>query len=272
MSNLKDKVIISTRPLSSNDTISDYLKGRGATVLEFPLIEISAAEIDRNSEHILREIETFDWIIFTSKNGVKYFFSILKTFNSYVIIPPNIKIAVIGKVTAEALNENGITPFYISAGNNSENFLKELSVGIIRENERILLPLGNLANDKLEKGLSEFAIVKRIDVYQTTETKNVSKEIIDAIRNDNYDLIVFTSPSGFSHFNNLMKENSCYKVFRIACIGKTTEKEILKHGYRPLIVSAKSDGVGLAVEIDNYFNGISKRPRIFLKKKSADKI
>ena len=73
MKGLENKVIISTRPLSQDDSMINYLTQQGAIVNEFPMIEISQAEIDDNISETLEQIDSFNWIIFTSKNGFKYF-------------------------------------------------------------------------------------------------------------------------------------------------------------------------------------------------------
>ncbi|MFA6923277.1 MAG: uroporphyrinogen-III synthase [Bacteroidales bacterium] len=253
MSSLKNKVIISTRPLSENDAMSEYLKTKSAVILEFPMLEIIPAEINDKIQKSINNISNFNWLIFTSKNGVIYFFNFLEKIKGNKIIPDVIKTAVIGNKTAEELEKNGIKPFFISSGNTSETFLNELLEKHIKTNDNILLVLGKLAGNTIEEGLNKIADITRIDVYRTIETKIYSKKIIGKIKSDNYDIIIFTSPSGFNNFIRIMKENNCVKNFKIACIGKTTEKEILKHGYKPLIVPSKPDGLSLALEIEKYF-------------------
>ena len=253
MKGLENKVIISTRPLSQDDSMINYLTQQGAIVNEFPMIEISQAEIDDNISETLEQIDSFNWIIFTSKNGVKYFFNILKKLD-LSITSENIKFALIGNVTSEELLKNGFKPHFVSSGNTSEYLLNELSNGMIGINDNILLCLGNLATTTLEDGLSAIAMVTRINVYDTNEPKNISKEIISKIKEDKYDIIIFTSPSGFSNFLRVMKKNDCSGEYRITCIGKTTEKEILKHKHKPLFISTKSDGINFAKEIEKYFS------------------
>jgi uroporphyrinogen-III synthase len=181
MKTLENRVIISTRPVSSDDNLHDNLIQNGATVLEFPMIEIKCARVDENIKRVLLEIELCDWIIFTSKNGVASFFSLLEKIRCSKEIPSSVKIATIGKTTEEEVRKNGAAPFFVSSGTTSADLLKELSNGQIKFNEIVLLPLGNLAKDILEKGLTSVANPTRINVYETIEAKNVSTEIIDRI-------------------------------------------------------------------------------------------
>ncbi|MDD5569900.1 MAG: uroporphyrinogen-III synthase, partial [Bacteroidales bacterium] len=238
MSSLKNRIIISTRPKSDDDAISLYLREKGASVLEFPMIETVPAKINEEIKNILKKINSFNWFLFTSKNGVKYFLELLIKQNIKNDFLKN-KTAVIGKTTANELINNGVKPYFVSSGNTSKDFLRQLSAKIIKKDNKILLPLGNLADNTFEKELSEFTDVKRIDVYKTREPKKVSAGIIETIKKDKYDIIVFTSPSGFRNYLKVMKENKCKSNFRIASIGKTTEKEILKNGYKPILVSSK---------------------------------
>jgi len=253
MKPLINQVIISTRPLSADDTLHDNLIQKGATVIEFPMIEIVTARLNEKIKLALQAIYLYDWIIFTSKNGVSNFFKLLEKIRCSKDIPPTVKIATIGNTTTEEVRKNGAEPFFVSSGTTSADLLKELSDGRIKFNELVLLPLGNLAKDTLEKGLTDLTNPTRLNVYETLETKIVSPEIIERIRQDNYDLIVFTSTSGFINFMKIMKKNFCMKEFRMACIGSSTEKEILLNGYKPLVVSAKPDGLSFANEIEKYF-------------------
>jgi uroporphyrinogen-III synthase len=71
------------------------------------------------------------------------------------------------------------------------------------------------------------------------------------IKDNNYDIIAFTSPSQVRNFMKIFRSTINYQLStKFACIGKTTEKEILKYGIKPLIVSPKSDGINFAKEIE----------------------
>lgn len=241
---LENKIIISTRPLSDDDTLKKSLTEKGATVLDFPMIRIVINSLNTEIQTTFANINTFEWLLFTSKNGVDSFFKILKEVKP-VSLP---KIAVIGQTTAKEVLKNGIEPELVSSGNTSEDFIGELKTKL-RSEDSVLVIQGELADTKLEHQLSS---ATRLNVYKTIKTVNHSAEIINRIKADDYDMLVFTSPSGFRNFVKVMNENNCNN-FKIACIGKTTEKEILHLGYTPLIVSAKSSGDFFTNEIERYF-------------------
>jgi len=253
MSSLSNQIIISTRPLTEDDSIKEQLVAKGACVLDFPMIKTVGMELTDELKSILLQMIDYEWIVFTSKNGVLNFFRLLSELkiSSEEIVSK--KIAVIGKSTGdEVLKQNG-NPHLISSGKNAEDLLVEIQKEI-KPTDKVLLALGELAENKLETGLNGLCIAHRINVYKTLELDYTSNEIIELIRQDKYQIILFTSPSGFRNFNKIMLANKITGKIRAACIGKTTELEMLKNNCQPLVVSPKSDAVSFATEIDRFLN------------------
>ena len=250
MYSLQGKTIISTRPLSDDDAISTYLTEMGATVICFPMIEVCETNETNSKIDIFNKLNSFDWIIFTSKNGAAYFFDYANKLSINLEILKHNKYAVIGNKTANELRKFGIEPTYISQGNTSELFVEELLNGIITESDNILLALGNLATDTLENKIKTFASVSRVDVYETKALENYAIETIQQIKNDNYDIIIFTSPSGVENFKQITTKYAIENNLRIACIGKTTEKALITNGFAPILTAERADN--FAQEIENY--------------------
>ena len=71
---LKDKIFISTRPANGADELPGLFANAGATLLEMPLIEIFSKPLNDPEKQAISNLEEFQWLIFTSSNGVKYFF------------------------------------------------------------------------------------------------------------------------------------------------------------------------------------------------------
>ncbi len=244
---LRDKVIISTRPLSADDKISELLIKENASVIKFPMIEITENELTEKEQRLLFDINSFDYLIFTSANGIIYFFEYLKKNN--IQLEKTKKIAVIGKKTAIMLKNYNFSANYISKGKTSGNFLEEInSFNIV--DKKILLILGNLAKNLLEEGINNNNI-DRVNIYKTTIPQNVNSNTLEIIYKNNYDLIIFTSPSGFHNFAKLISPK-IYSKLKIACIGETTAKAIKKYGIVPKIVSPKPNVEQLTKEIIHY--------------------
>ena len=249
---LKDKVIISTRAIESGDSLPDLLKSQGAEVIALPMIEVSPSQLNNAEKETLQNLEDFDWLFFTSKNGVINFFKQLSDLKGSTALPENLKIAVIGNRTSSELDYYGYAPGFVSKGNTSEDFLEEFYKTVNPQNQKILLSLGNLAEDFLYNSLIKDNSVQRINVYQTDKPKTVDNSILDLIRQNKYDLIVFTSPSTFHNFC-LYVEKDMIMELKMASIGSTTTKAIAEAGYSPLLTAKMSNVEGLGEAIVNYF-------------------
>lgn len=249
---LKDKVIISTRATESGDTLPDLLKAQGANVLSLPMIETIPSKLDEKMIQALSDLVIYDWIFFTSKNGVANFFKHLIDVKGNTELPKSIKIAVIGYKTALELDYYGYAPNLISEGNTSEDFLNQFYEVYKPKNLKILLSLGNLADNILSNRLSVQNKVYRINVYDIIKPEQADPEIIDLIKNDLYDLIIFTSPSTFCHFCSFYDMGHIGKL-KMASIGSTTTKAINEAGFEPALTAKKSNVEGLRDEIIEYY-------------------
>ena len=249
---LQDKTIVSTRAIDSGDSLPDLLQSKGAKVISLPMIQIVPAQLNTHLSEILNNLEMFDWIFFSSKNGVTNFFRLLLEAKGDTELPKAIRKAVIGIKTAFELDYFGYAADFISPGNTSEDLLDQFYKKFNSKNQRVLLSLGNLADDTLINRLSKENDVKRINVYQTMIPGNINSEALEMIRQDKYDLLVFTSPSTFQNFCSLY-EHDKIKFLKMASLGSTTTKAIEDRGFKPVITSKTSTSEGLVDAITEYF-------------------
>ncbi|MEI7526108.1 MAG: hydroxymethylbilane synthase, partial [Mariniphaga sp.] len=249
---LKDKVIISTRALEASDTLPEIIRSSGAKLLSLPMIEIIPSPLDTQMTEDLNNLDSFDWIFFTSKNGVVNFFKQLIDLKGNTTLPKTLKIAVIGLKTGLELEYYGYAPTFISEENTAEEFLNRFEAKYKPANLKILLSLGNLADNTLENSFSIRNITRRINVYQTVKPTQADQAILDQIKNDAYDLIVFTSPSTFNNFCTFI-EPSLLGRLKIASIGSVTTKAIQKAGFEPLFTARKSNAEGIRDAINEFY-------------------
>ena len=249
MSNIKNKIIISTQPEESFTEFAKPLEDFGAKVINLPMISVRESNISEQESTILKNIKTFDWLIFTSKNGIIFFFKKLESFN----LPNNIKIAVIGQKTAKELEKYGKVANYISKSNLAEIFAKELKNNVITKNSKTLLLLGNLAGNTIENVLEGFTNITRINCYETCKPENINQSIVDRINHKHYDIIIFTSSSGFHNFVEVYNCKENLKKLKVGSIGKSTTKAIEEYGVKPLFTAQQSNIEGLVNEIILYF-------------------
>jgi len=249
---LKDKLIISTRPIEASDTLPEIIRSVGAKLFSLPMIEIVPSPLDPQMAEKLNNLEQFNWIFFTSKNGVVNFFKQLIDAKGSTALPKTVKLAVIGYKTSLELEYYGYAPTFISEENTAEEFLNRFYAKYQPENLNILLSLGNLADNTLQNILTLRNMVHRIDVYQTVKPAKADPEIMEMIKNDEYDLIVFTSPSTFHNFSSFCDSTLLGKL-KMASIGSVTTKAIQKAGFEPLFTAKKSNAEGIRDAITEFY-------------------
>lgn len=249
---LKDRIIVSTRALDSEDTLPEILKDQGAKVLSLPMIEIVSSKPDENEMKVLSDLKSYDWIFFTSKNGVANFFQHLISIQGNTELPQNLQIAVVGYKTALEIDYYGYAPNFISEGNTAEDMLNLFYSKYSSANNRIILALGNLADNTLQDYLSINNEVQRINVYETIKPAQADTEIINLIKNNLYDLIIFTSPSTFNNFCSFYGRENIGNL-KMASIGTTTTRAIKETGFEPLITAKRSNAEGLRDEIVEFY-------------------
>jgi len=252
---LKNKIIISTRATESGDTLPDLLQVQGAKILSLPMIEVKQSMLNDFEKNILKNINSYNWIFFTSKNGVVNFFKHLIDVKGNTELSKTLKIAAIGNKTALELEYYGFSAHFISEGNTSEELLEQFYKSENPDNLKVLLALGNLANDTLLNRLSKENEVKRINVYDTLKPDKTDENILDTIKKDIYDLILFTSPSTFQNFSSFI-DADILKKLKIASIGSTTTKAISDAGVIPLVTASKSNAEGLCEAIVEFYKSI----------------
>jgi uroporphyrinogen-III synthase len=250
---LQGKVFISTVSAHKSVEIRNLFEPLGVIVVDFPMTEIVEVEQTPDILDAIKKLDNFQWIIFTSANGVIHFQRFLREIKNMAVIPPTIKVATVGVKTAHELERTGRKADFSGSGNTSENLASELLEKENLQNCNILLPLGNLAPDTLTTKLSKIAYLTRIDVYKTIRLENANNEPIERIKNNQYDLILFTSSSGVENFVNVIGQENIGPHLKIASIGNVTTKTAESHGFTCGITAAKSTYEGLVAEIVNYY-------------------
>jgi uroporphyrinogen-III synthase len=251
---LQNKIFISTRPESRPDELTRLLAASGASVLRWPLIEIRRASLSVQEQQHLKNLHQFDWVIFTSPNGVRNFFGCLKEHAKTSDLPFNLEVAVIGEKTKKMVQTYGYTTSFVNPGNTAEEFSKPFTQFLKEKNDKpkILLALGDLARNVIQDSLLETAQCTRINVYHTLLPENIDPKMIQRIHDSRFDMIIFTSPSGIENFLKVYPEGKD-KSIPMACIGSVTAAAAAGYGFQPLVVAEKSTAAGIAGSIINYY-------------------
>ncbi|WP_372776736.1 uroporphyrinogen-III synthase [Mangrovibacterium sp.] len=225
------KIIICTFPKPYPDDFAAPLEEAGAEVLYMPAIEIRALPY-----HLKKDINSYDWIVFTSKNGIRFFKEELemKTMKH---------IAVLGDATASELRKRGISPDFIGSGLSGVDFADELKQNVA-PGESILLILGELAPNTLINTLNNRNPVDRINVYQTIAPDKLNPKFTTLIRQNQYDLMLISSPSAIKNLYLALQPQNI--EWRLVSIGKTTTAACRDLQIEPLATAKESSYKGLA--------------------------
>lgn len=251
---LKNKLFISTRPAGRSDEMKRLFENAGAELLEMPLIKIEPLPISAEENSTLKNFQKFDWLILTSANGVQYFFESFSKISDKQKLPGHLKIAVIGNKTQKKLEEYGYSPNFVNPGNTAEDFSEAFLIHLQKEKKHpnILLALGKLARTVIQDTLKDIANCTRIDFYTTILPDTVDQNIMNQIKADRYEMLIFTSPSGIKNFLKISGLQTPEKL-RVACIGEITARTARKNNIGPLVIAEKATAKGLVNSIINYY-------------------
>lgn len=241
---LENKIFISTRPAGQSAELENLLAEESATLLSMPTIEVKPLKLDEFGILQLRNLDSFNWIVFTSPNGLRFFFDRLFEIQNHYGLPEHLKIAVVGKKTAAHLECYGTSAEFINLGNTAEEFVIDF-YNRVNPGEKVLFPIGNLARAVIEEKLSKKAECVRVLFYETVMPQLIDNEILNRIVNDDYDMIVLTSPSGCDNLIAILGGKIDLSKLRLVCIGQTTTAEVIRNGMEPLITAATANSQGI---------------------------
>lgn len=227
---LLDKKVLVPRGENQAKSFSLLVESYGGIPIEIPLIAFRPIESNECLQDALNALITYDWIIFTSNVTVETFFSFFKKEVSITTFP---KIAVIGKMTAEVIEEIGLSVEFVPTTYVAEAFVTEFAP-YIHKGSRILLPKGNLARFHIANALRKLgATVDEVVIYETYLPDESRIKLAEMIATNQLDILTFTSPSTVDHLMDVVKEYGLGEQLKdcvIGCIGPITEKKLQAHG------------------------------------------
>lgn len=229
---LTGKTILVTRSVGQSSQFSDRLIGLGATVIEMPTLEIGPPSSWEALDDAIAHLSDFDWLIFTSTNGIDYFFERLIAQGKDTRALAGVKIAVVGEKTAHCLKQRSLQPDFIPpnfiADSLVENFPEDL------HGKRVLFPrVESGGREVLVKELTlKGAKVIEVAAYQSCCPSSIPPEAELALQNRKIDVITFASSKTVQFFyqltDKIFSTNSDANRFLegvcIASIGPQTSK------------------------------------------------
>ncbi len=247
MKPLTGKRVLVTRPLAQAAELSDKLVMWGATPIVFPTIEIAPLDDYTALDRAMRHLAQYQWIIFTSVNGVKAFWDRIGVVGAGFV--PTQRIAAIGPATASALQAHDVTVTLIPDEYVAEGIIE--SIGAV-QGQRILLPRADLAREALAVELRQRgAIVDEITAYRTLPAQPDPAGLLELQRG--VDVITFTSSSTVRNFVALVGQDSIPPSTIVACIGPITANTARELGLRVDVQATYYTMDGLVAALVDHF-------------------
>ena len=249
---LEGRRIVVTRPRHQAGPLSTALGKLGAEVLEAPAIRIEPPEDSSPLDEALRRSETYDWIVFTSVNGVDAFFDRLSELS--LSLAKRADFAAIGPATAEALRERGYDARVVPDRFIAEEVFHALSEKGAVNGRRFLLPRADIAREALPRLLREGgADVEVVVAYRTVPEVGALCAAGEAVARGDVDAVTFTSASTARSFFDAVDARSVRGKTAAASIGPITSAALVELGVPPDIEAETFTIQGLVEAIRRYF-------------------
>lgn len=247
------KRILVTRARHQAGALSRLLYERGAQPVELPLIDIQPTTNTKELDQAIQELDQYQWLAFTSANGVAEFFKRLNSLKLDTRVLKGLKIGAIGPATAKSLEARGIVPDYVPEVYTSQGFVTGLKTGGI-SGERFLLPRAGIADEELTQGLRELgAEVREVTVYRTVPATDALSQAKELLLSGRVDVITFTSSSAVSSLMAAFREQPLPDNIKIAGIGPKTADTAKEAGLKVDIIAREHTIPGLVAAIEAYF-------------------
>jgi uroporphyrinogen III methyltransferase/synthase len=235
---LDGKTVIVTRAAHQAGEFIRLLEERGANAVAIPTIEIVDPESWETADRALESIGSYDWLILTSVNGVRFFLRRVQQKLGGLSSLAGMRICAVGPRTREALLREGLRVDFMPAEHIAEAIVEES--GEDWKGKRVLFARAEEGRDVIPDGLRALgAEVDLVSVYRNVLPGTSADEFRSALSGGKADAITFTSASTVKNFIELLPRGEAERLLQgtvVACIGPVT--------------SAAAESGGLAVEVE----------------------
>ncbi len=249
------KVLV-TRPQLQAQGLLEQLRQAGAEPILLPTIKIVPPPDSGPITEAIKNINTYQWLILTSSNGVNCFFDYLKEKELGPADLNHLKTICVGPKTALAAKEWGLKGGLVAKEYAAEGIIELFSSTDINE-QKILIPRALIARETLPENLREKgAAVDVVPVYETIFPPESTPELEELLKNKNIDIITITSASTAT---NLIKHCprqhlAILKTIPTACIGPISAKAAAKAGLNVKSIAEEYTSEGLINTLTAYLS------------------
>ncbi len=254
------KRIIVTRSRDQASVFAEMMINAGATPVEFPSIDVvppsSWAELDA----AIDALESYQWVIFTSANAVRFFFSRLRELGKDIRSLSANKLCVVGPKTAEALETYSLKADLVPADFKAEGVLEALG-GLSVKGLRFLIPRAKQAREIIPEKLRERgALVTVATAYENVRPATDVERVKKLFQERRIASVTFTSSSTVNNFVEMMGKSEYKSLMNgvaVACIGPVTAKTAEEYGMKIDVMPKEYTIPALVEALVGYFNNKS---------------
>lgn len=255
------KTALVTRTREQASALVELLSAAGARCLEVPTLEIAPPDNFGPLDKSLENLSVYEWVIFTSANGVSAFFQRLFDQGSDVRALGGAQLAAIGPATAEALRERGLLADVVPARFQAED-LAEALLPKIAPGARVLLARAQVAREVLPETLAQAGIqVDVAPVYQARQPAGIPEEARPFLESGKIDLLTFASSATVHNFAALVGREKFQELAQtavVAAIGPITAATLQEYAITPQIQPEEFTIPALVTAIIGFFTPSGK--------------
>jgi len=250
------KRVLVTRSREQASALSEAIEALGGEPLEFPTIRVVPPDDFSPMDRAIEEIENFNWIIFTSVNGVHSFFRRLRGHQKDIRRLHSAQLCAIGPKTKGMLESYGLLVDYVPGEYRAEQIVEGLK-DRMKAGERVLLPRADIARKVMPDALQQMgAMVTEVPAYKTVMAEGDVAPVRDMLQNGEIQVITFTSSSTVRNFVKMLATpdlNALLQGVTVACIGPVTADTARELGVKVNIIAKEYTINGLVQAILEHF-------------------
>ena len=227
------KRVLVTRSRAQASALSRLLAERGAEPVELPAIEVRPLADASALDAALSELGGFDWVTFTSANGVEAVFARLAAQGRDARAFATASVAAIGPATAEALRERGVNADLMPSASTGQSVAESFADRGVR-GARMLLPRADIASPALPDGLRRLgAAVTEVAAYRTAAPADAAAQARETLESGMLDAVTFTSASAARNLVGLLGGDAALvNRCKVISIGPVTSAAAAELGVR----------------------------------------
>jgi uroporphyrinogen-III synthase len=249
---LADRGVIVTRDEPTDGPLTVRLRALGAEVFRWPTVQIQPPRDPSPLTEALRRLESYDWVVFTSRHAVRAVTSLRRQ------PPSSVRVAAVGSATADALVEAGWQADIVPDAHGGSSLVAALAAHADLRRQRVLYPASAIARPTVREELTTLgAVVDQVTAYEVHDAPLDQGTCMETIDRGLAHAITLASPSALDGLRRALGEDACARILRsvaVAVIGPTTASSFAKrYGTEPVVATsgtldALADAVVVALQ------------------------